>query len=316
VTTAIVAQTSTAARLTNNVIEHNGTGNMSWAITASSSPMVLRYNAIAFNRRANGISYGLSASGSTVDAQYNWWGSTTGPAVEYAANTGGGSTISASGVTSTNWLGNAFEADHKRGSFPWAAKAGVGVDVATGNLSWSDTDVSIPTIGFPLDVTRTYNNQSGTTARTDFGAGWTWTYGTNLNTAADAYGGVVWEQSDGGKTTQEERGQYLHAGGGIYSRLSTTRARRATRSRTRIDALRLRRERPAHRAVDTDGNAGHRARRQRPRADRHGTYRPAADGDGQHGLRPHHADQEPSGTRSTTSMGLRNARTITRRTQA
>jgi RHS repeat-associated protein len=219
--TAVIAQSSTAARLTNNAIEQNGTSSLTWAMTASSSPMVLRYNTIAYNRRSSGISYGLSSSGSTVDAQYNWWGSTTGPAVEFAADTGGGSMISATGVTYTNWLGKAFEADHKRGNFPWAAKAGSGVDAATGNLTFTHTDVSIPTIGFPLEIHRTYNNQAATVAGGDFGAGWTWTYGQSLNTAADAYGGVTWEQADGAKNYFKKNADNTFTPEeGIYSRLT------------------------------------------------------------------------------------------------
>jgi RHS repeat-associated protein len=218
--TAVIAQASTAARLTNNAIDHNGTGTMSWAITASSSPMVLRYNTIASNRRSNGSSYGLSSSGSTVDAQYNWWGSTTGPAVEFAADTGGGSTISATGVTYTNWLGKAFEPDHKRGNFPWTAKAGVGADVASGNFFYADADVSIPTIGFPLEIRRTYNNQAATVAGGDFGAGWAWTFGQSLNTAADANGGFTWEQADGAKNYfKKNPDNSFTPEDGIYSRL-------------------------------------------------------------------------------------------------
>ena len=196
---SVQAQASTAAKLHYNQITDSSSGSLQYAITASSSAMQLRYNAIAFNRRTDGLSYGVSSTGSTVDAQYNWWGSTTGAAVSGASNTGGGSIVT-SGVTVTNYLGSAFEAEHKRGTFPWSAKAGSGVDVATGNFTWQDTDVSIPTIGFPLEVTRHYNNQSGTVMRPDFGAGWTWTYGTNLTTAADAYGGVVWERVDGAKS--------------------------------------------------------------------------------------------------------------------
>lgn len=218
--TAIIAQSSTAAKLTSNVIERNGTSSLSWAITASSSPMVLRYNAIRDNRRSSGKDYALQATGSTVDAQYNWWGSTSGPEVEFATNTGGGAVVSSTGVTITNWLGSAFEIDHKRGNLPWAAKAGTGVDVASGNFVYTDTDVSIPTIGFPLEITRTYNNQTAAVAGGDFGAGWTWTYGTNLNTAADAFGGVVWERADGTKSYFKKNPDNSFTGeDGIYSTL-------------------------------------------------------------------------------------------------
>jgi RHS repeat-associated protein len=219
---ALLGTNGTAAKITSNAFTENGGPGttMSWAIGAASSPMVLRYNTIAYNRRSNGSSYGLSSSGSTVDAQYNWWGSTTGPAVEFAADTGGGSAISAAGVTYTNWLGKAFEPDHKRGNFPWTAKAGVGADVASGNFFYADADVSIPTIGFPLEIRRSYNNQAATVAGGDFGAGWAWTFGQSLNTAADAYGGVTWEQADGAKSYfKKNPDNSFTPEDGIYSRL-------------------------------------------------------------------------------------------------
>lgn len=218
--TAIRVQSNTAAKLTSNVVERNGSTNLSWAITAASSPMVLRYNAIVSNRRSSGKDYALQSTGSTVDAQYNWWGSTSGPEVEFATNTGGGAVVSSTGVTITNWLGSAYEIDHKRGNLPWAAKAGTGVDVASGNFVYTDTDVSIPTIGFPLEIVRTYNNQTAAVAGGDLGAGWTWTYGTNLNTAADAFGGVVWERADGTKSYFKKNPDNSFTGeDGIYSTL-------------------------------------------------------------------------------------------------
>ncbi|MEO6325065.1 MAG: DUF6531 domain-containing protein [Thermoanaerobaculia bacterium] len=221
---AIQASSSTAVRLTSNSIDNNGNQGptFSWAISSSSSPMVLRYNTIAANRRADGMTMGVTASGSTVDAQYNWWGSTSGPAVTGQAATGGGSTISATLVTFTNWLGSAFEAEHKKGNFPWTLKAGVGADVATGNFAFTEHDLSIPTTGFPLEVTRTYNNQTATTVTGDFGYGWTWNYGTNLNLTPDTYGGVVWEQPDGAKDYFHKNnvdGSYTGEDG-IYRRLS------------------------------------------------------------------------------------------------
>lgn len=218
---AVQAQSNTAAKLTSNAIDVNGPTGLVYAVQASSSPMVLRYNSIAFNRRSSdGAMMGINASGSTVDAQYNWWGSTSGPEVDQQANTGGGSKIPASLVTYSNWLGSAYEVDHKRGNLPWAAKANLGVDVASGNLVYTDTDVSIPTIGFPLEIVRTYNNQTAAVAGGDFGAGWTWTYGTNLNVSADTYGGVVWERADGTKNYFKKNPDNTFTGeDGIYSSL-------------------------------------------------------------------------------------------------
>jgi RHS repeat-associated protein len=221
---AVQASSSTAVRLTQNSIDGNGNGaaGFSWAISSASSPIMLRYNSIANNRRADGTTMGLTASGSTVDAQFNWWGSTSGPAVTGQAVTGGGSTISASLVTYTSWLGSAFEAEHKKGNFPWTIKAGTGADVATGNFSLTERDLSIPTVGLPLEVVRTYNNQTALSVNGDFGYGWTWNLGTNLALAPDTYGGVVWEQPDGAKDYFKKNlvdGTYTGEDG-VYSRLS------------------------------------------------------------------------------------------------
>jgi len=194
---AVLAYSATAVRLTNNRIDFNDSGS-NYAISASSSPMVLRYNSIAWNGSpTRGFVYGLASSGSTVDAQYNWWGSTTGPEVVGQTATGGGSRIT-TGVTYTNWLGKAYEAEHKKGNLPWSAKAGVGVDVATGNLVLTETDIRIPTVGFPLEVTRTYNSLTASTATGVFGSGWTWNYGVALDVTTDAYG-VILTAADGAK---------------------------------------------------------------------------------------------------------------------
>ena len=194
---AVLAYSATAVRLTNNRIDLNDSGSR-YAISASSSPMVLRYNSIAWNGDPDtGFVYGLSSTGSTVDAQYNWWGSTTGAQLVGSTNTGGGSQITSS-VTHTNWLGKAYEAEHKKGNLPWSAKAGVGVDVATGNLVLTETDIRIPTVGFPLEVTRTYNSLTASTASGVFGNGWTWNYGVNLDVTTDTYGAIL-TSADGAK---------------------------------------------------------------------------------------------------------------------
>ena len=194
---AVLAASATAVRLTNNRIDLNDSGTR-YAISASSSPMVLRYNSIAWNGNPDtGFVYGVSSTGSTVDAQYNWWGSTTGPQVDEVSATGGGSRIT-SLVTFTNWLGKAYEAEHKKGNLPWSAKAGVGVDVATGNLVLTEADVAISTVGFPLTVSRTYNSLTASTVTGVFGNGWTWNYGVNLDVTTDTYG-VIFTSADGAK---------------------------------------------------------------------------------------------------------------------
>ena len=145
----VIAANNSAARLTNNSIDLNSEPGFYAAIKTYGSPLVLRYNSIALNRRADGNSRGIDAGGSTVDARENWWGSVSGPEVNGQAETGGGSWITTN-VTYGNWLGKTYEAEHKQGNYPWSIKEGYGVDVSNGNVLVQQTDLEIATIRFPL----------------------------------------------------------------------------------------------------------------------------------------------------------------------
>ena len=211
---------SSSAKLTNCSIDGNGITSQSYyAIAATSSPLTLRQNSIAGNNLAYGPSLGITSTGGTVDAAQNWWGSTTGPAVENVTDTGGGSQITAN-VTFTNWLGKPWEEQHKAGNLPWSAKAGAGVDVATGSMTLTATDVSIPGLGFPLEVTRTFNSKTAESVTGDFGSGWSWTYGTNLDLTTDPYG-ATWEEPTGPKDYFKRNADGSFTGeDGIFSVLS------------------------------------------------------------------------------------------------
>ncbi|HEX9985428.1 MAG TPA: RHS repeat-associated core domain-containing protein [Thermoanaerobaculia bacterium] len=197
---AIDAAENTAASLIGNSIDDNGgpLGNLFAAIKVYGSPLVLRYNSITNNRNSQGVSRAIDSCCTTVDARNNWWGSTSGPEVQYQAETGGGSQITQY-VQYDDWLGKSWIEEHKKGSFPWTLKAGAGTDVATGNFVLTERDLSISTIGFPLEITRTYNNKLAGNTLSDMGVGWTWSYGTKLETNVDTHG-VVWERADGAKS--------------------------------------------------------------------------------------------------------------------
>jgi RHS repeat-associated protein len=197
-TIAIQAAGGSAAQLVNNSIDNNdGDGAI---ITDGSAPIVLRYNSITNNRNAQGVARGIRATSCciTVDARENWWGSTTGPEIEGDPESGGGGQIS-SNVTYDPWLGKPWAGAFKMGDHPWTLKAGVGVDVTTGNFYMQEHDFSIPTVGFPLEITRTYNSKAAGTVLNEFGVGWLWNYGTRLYTTSDAHG-VVWHREDGAMT--------------------------------------------------------------------------------------------------------------------
>lgn len=195
--TAVEAHGGTAARLVSNSIEYNRGGLAIFA--DGTSPLYLRYNAITNNRTSEGVNRGIQTPGpATIDAQYNWWGSTTGPEIVGQANTGGGGQIG-SYVLYDNWLGRFLAEAFKAGDHPWTVKAGLGVDVATGNFFLIERDLSISTVGFPLEIVRTYNSKIAGGMRTDFGDGWMWNYGTQIRNA-DPPHGVVWQREDGTET--------------------------------------------------------------------------------------------------------------------
>jgi RHS repeat-associated protein len=191
---AVNATTSSAMHLLSNAIEGNSTGGSVYAIYASSSALYLRNNAIAKNFDSNGTDRAITSTGSTVDATSNFFGSTTGPEVSGQTNTGGGAMVSTL-VTTTSWLGNPYQNAHKNGVQPWSTKLGQGVDAATGNFTWQEKDFSIATMGFPLEMVRTYNNKTADTDGGDFGNGWACTYCQNLNLSDSQ--GAAWQRTDG-----------------------------------------------------------------------------------------------------------------------
>jgi RHS repeat-associated protein len=213
----VKALSSTAMHIVNSRIEENNTAGSFYGVLADTSALYLLNNSIAHNWGSDGSIYGVKSTGSTVNATGNWWGSTTGPEVAGATDTGAGSKVTTL-VTITNWLGKAYEEEHKKGNLPWAEKAGVGADVATGNFTYTDTDFSVPTIGHPLEVKRTYNNKTADTNTSDFGNGWTFTYGENLNFSDGQ--GAAWERADGAKSYFKKNPDSTYTGEeGVFDQL-------------------------------------------------------------------------------------------------
>ncbi len=250
----VIASSSSAVHIENSRIEENGTdGSGYYGITASSSALYLRYNSIARNWDSDGDDFGVTSTGSTVSATDNWWGSTTGPEVSGQTDTGAGAKVSTL-VTITNWLGKAYEEEHKRGNLPWSAKAGVGADVATGNFTYTDTDFSIPTIGFPLEMVRTYNNKTAETNVSDFGYGWSCTYCQNLNLSDTR--GAAWERADGAKSYFKKNPDNTFTGeAGVFETL-TYDSGTSTYTLTHKDQTKLVFDSNGRliKQIDTDGN--------------------------------------------------------------
>ena len=250
-----VTASGSAAHIETSRIEENGTSATTgfyYAISSSSGALYLLNNSIAHNWSPSGEIYGVKSTGTTVNATGNWWGSTTGPEVSGATNTGSGSKVTTL-VTITNWLGKAYEEEHKKGNLPWAVKAGVGADVATGNFTYTDTDFSIPTIGFPLEMTRTYNNKTADTNTSDFGYGWACTYCQSLISDTQ---GEVWERADGARSYFKKNPDNTYTGEeGVFETLIYDTAT-STYILTRKDQTKLvfNSARKLVKQIDTDGN--------------------------------------------------------------
>ncbi|HYH07155.1 MAG TPA: DUF6531 domain-containing protein [Thermoanaerobaculia bacterium] len=215
--TAVQAENNSRAWITHSSIDEN-VGNA--VISADwSSPLTLRYNSLTNNRASNGTALGVHACCSAVDARENWWGSTGGPQVIGQSNSGGGSQINGSTVQYDPWLGKSWANGFKMGHHPWALKTGVGTDVLTGNFFMTETDFSIETLGFPLEIRRTYNSGNAGTVVNELGVGWSWNYGARLMTQSDNHG-VIWQREDGTSTYFKRNPDNTFSGEeGIYEKL-------------------------------------------------------------------------------------------------
>jgi RHS repeat-associated protein len=214
---AVIARSGTAARLINNSIDDNR--GLYAILVDGLSPLYLRENSITRNRTTDGLARGISTSCcQTVDARNNWWGSTTGPEIAGQSNSGGGGQVG-DYVTYEPWLGQNWADGFRMGDHPWTMKAGVSVDVTSGNFYLEESDLAIATVGFPLEIVRTYNNKIAGGTSTDFGVGWTWNYGTQLETNVDA-NGVIWYRDDGTRAYFKRNFDGTFSGeDGIYEKL-------------------------------------------------------------------------------------------------
>ena len=101
-------------------------------------------------------------------------------------------------------------------STPWSAVVG-GVDAVCGGLSFSESDLTIPSIGFATSIARTYNG-SATVPSGPFGPGWFWSYG--VRTVASA-GGMDVIHADGRRDAYMGTGPTYVAPAGVFDTLAT-----------------------------------------------------------------------------------------------
>jgi RHS repeat-associated protein len=215
--TAVQAENNTRASITRSSIDNNAGNSVIWA--DATSPMTLRYNSVTNNRASNGAALGIHTCCAGIDARENWWGSTSGPEIIGQGEAGGGSQINGNNVQYDPWLGKPWAGGFRMGHHPWSLKAGVGTDVVTGNFFMTEADFSIETLGFPLEVRRTYNSRNAGPVVNELGVGWSWNYGTRLMTQSDSHG-VVWQREDGTSTYFKRNPDDTFSGEeGIYEKL-------------------------------------------------------------------------------------------------
>jgi RHS repeat-associated protein len=76
------------------------------------------------------------------------------------------------------------------------------VNVASGNLTESATDLAIPARGVPFGFSRTYNALDAATAPSSGPLGWGWTFGDNASLSVNGSGGAVTVRNGNGSTVQ------------------------------------------------------------------------------------------------------------------
>jgi RHS repeat-associated protein len=101
------------------------------------------------------------------------------------------------------------------GSFYNDNKVGESVEVATGNYSYSNTDISVPTRGLPLEFTRYYNSKNKGTS--PLGIGWSHSYSSYLRFNTDASVDVI--HPDGKQVRYESTSTGYVSLAGFYEKL-------------------------------------------------------------------------------------------------
>ena len=134
----------------------------------TSTNPVLLFN--TFNKNTNGINNAKDSI--TIDAKYNYWGSSYGPSLY--------------DPVSKKWYGEGDKAGAGIDYFPWLGSelryqfhfGQSGMNPATGNFSRTYTDLTMDSPGYDIDFSRTYNSRSDKASV--FGRGWTFSYESSI----------------------------------------------------------------------------------------------------------------------------------------
>ncbi|TCX51223.1 hypothetical protein C1I38_10595 [Dehalobacter sp. 12DCB1] len=141
---------------------------------------------IQFNN-FNNNTYGYKNYSGTADIQYNWWGDASGP-----APTGTGDEVYHGDADP--WLKSEFivpESEFYLGQQHWDFQCNDPVNAVSGNFTYEKTDITIPTIGMPLQFTRYYNSQDTSTSG-PLGQGWQHNYNCTVTINQDGSATVLY----------------------------------------------------------------------------------------------------------------------------
>jgi RHS repeat-associated protein len=185
----------------------------------------LTYSQISSNNIKNNSAFGIYnyPQGTPLNAENNWWGSTTGPApygsgngINYASHFDDScqcTIIDQFYVDAAPWLGQANSFGQL---IDWQAYEVDPVNTATGNYAYRYTDVSIATRSYPLEFTRSYNSS----ALQDGPLGFGWTHSYNIFiTESNIDGTVAVRHGDGREDRFSWNGSSYDPPAGTFSSL-------------------------------------------------------------------------------------------------
>jgi RHS repeat-associated protein len=169
-----------------------------WGITAEGTGIFTRDSASpavhSNNIYGNAYRNVYNAGTSTVNAEYNWWGTATNP----ASTIYGPVDYDPWALSPYTGSGGGADPQGRYGSDTPCGYFGEPVNTATGNYIYEHEDLNIPGKGIPIQIVRSYNSQD-TLYNGPLGYGWTFNYNTSLRFNSDE--SITWVKPDGQRYT-------------------------------------------------------------------------------------------------------------------
>ena len=180
--------------MTDSTINDNSTGTWSpYGVYNGADSTSTIHNSNVFGNSGYGV-YNENHN-VVISAENNWWGSDSGPA-PFGSGNGINYRTCYDAILKVNyicqyyvaadpWLGKTVslgsQLGHSGPAASYQAFVAEPVNTASGNYSYTHTDLGIATRGLPLDFARTYNGLSPQWSP----LGWGWTHSWNLNVAVN-----------------------------------------------------------------------------------------------------------------------------------